>query len=84
MRRDLAAIREAGYAISRRAQRVTHQCAIAVPVLGNGCVLASLSIRYADTAVRRAVALQRFLPKLQKAATEIGREFETSVAGDGK
>jgi IclR family mhp operon transcriptional activator len=84
IRRELAAVREAGYATSRRAQRVTHQCAIAVPVLGTGRVLASLSIRYADTAVRRSVALQRFLPKLQKAAGEIGRAFEASVPNDPK
>jgi len=63
---------------------VTHQCAIAVPVLGNGRVLASLSIRYADTAVRRSLALQRFLPKLQEAAGQIGRAFEVSAPNDAQ
>jgi len=43
-------------------------------------VLAALSIRYADAAVRPAVALQKFLPRLKAAAAEIGRQFEISVS----
>ncbi|MCP5472410.1 MAG: helix-turn-helix domain-containing protein [Sinobacteraceae bacterium] len=82
--RDLAAVREAGFALNLLPQRVTQQCALAVPVFGNERVLASLSIRYADSALRRSVALQRFVPKLQKAAGEIGRAFEMSVAAAAK
>jgi IclR family mhp operon transcriptional activator len=77
--RELAEIRAAGYATHQRAQRVTQQCALAVPVLGNGRVLASLSIRYAGSAVRRSIALQRFLPRLEQAAMEIGRAFEAGA-----
>lgn len=77
--RELAEIRAAGYATHQRAQRVTQQCALAVPVLGNGRVLASLSIRYAGSAVRRSIALQRFLPRLEQAALEIGRAFEAGA-----
>ena len=50
----LEAIREAGYATSRRAQRVTHQCAIAVPVLGNGRVLA-LEVMIPNPAIRNLI-----------------------------
>ena len=83
LRRELEQIRAAGYAVHRRAQRVTHQCAIAVPVLGNGRVVATLSIRYADTAVRRADAMKRFLPRLRAAAEDIGRAFVVSVVSGG-
>jgi IclR family transcriptional regulator, mhp operon transcriptional activator len=78
-RKELDAVRQAGYATSRRALRVTHERAIAVPVVAYGRVLASLSIRYADTAVRPADAVRRFLPLLKAAAAEIGRKFEQSV-----
>lgn len=80
IRRELAAIRQRGHAVYRRPQRLSPQCAIAVPVMANGRVLASLSIRYSDAAVRPALALQRFLSRLRGAATQIGRGFEKAAA----
>jgi IclR family mhp operon transcriptional activator len=80
VRRELLTIRERGYALMRRPQRITPQCAIAVPVFASSRILASLSIRYSDSAVKESTALQRFLPQLQRAAARIGTEFEAAVA----
>jgi IclR family mhp operon transcriptional activator len=80
VRRELAAIRDRGFALVRRPQRISPQCAIAVPVFANSRILASLSIRYSDSAVKEAAALQRFLPQLQHAAARIGADFESAVA----
>jgi IclR family transcriptional regulator, mhp operon transcriptional activator len=80
LRKELEAVRRAGFATNRRARRVAQERAIAVPVMANGRVLAALSIRYADTAIRPALAAQKFLPRLKDAAAEIGRQFELSVS----
>ena len=81
IRSELAAVRQQGYAAHRRPQRISSQCAIAVPVIANGRVLASLSIRYSESAVRSALAQQRFLGKLRQAAAQIGSSFEQAAAG---
>ncbi len=78
--RDLAEIRKRRYATVSRARRVSNQSAIAVPVLttAHGRILGSLSIRYSDTAVSPAGALEKFLPPLRDAAHAIAESF-----GDG-
>lgn len=81
IRGELAKIRQQGHAAHRRPQRVSPQCAIAVPVMANGRVLASLSIRYSESAVRPALVQQRFLAKLRQAAAQIGNSFEKAAAG---
>jgi len=79
LRKHLAEIRRKHYATAQRTRRVSNQNAIAVPVLtpNHHRVLAGLSIRYSETAVRESVALERFLPRLQRAAQAIGASFET-------
>lgn len=77
--RELTAIRERGYATSRRPGRITAQCAIAVPVVANGRLLATLSVRYAESAVNVADARTKFLPKLRTAAQRIGQAFEEAA-----
>jgi len=81
--RELTAIRERGYATSRRPGRITAQCAIAVPVMVSGRALASLSIRYAESAVSPADARTKFLPKLRTAAQRIGQAFEEAAGLNG-
>ncbi len=79
LRKQLADIRRQGYATAQRARRVSSQNSIAVPVLtpNHRRVLAGLSIRYSDTAVKEVVALERFLKNLQQAAQAIGASFGT-------
>ncbi len=82
LRKQLAEIRRRQYATAQRSRRVSNQNAIAVPVLTpeHKRVLASLSIRYSETAVKEAVALKNFLPPLQQAAQSIGASFGTLAA----
>jgi IclR family mhp operon transcriptional activator len=79
LRKQLAEIRKRQFATAQRTRRLSNQNAIAVPVLTKNThrVLASLSIRYSDTAVKESVALARFLPRLQQAAQSIGESFGT-------
>ena len=79
LRRQLAEIRKRQYATAQRSRRVSNQNAIAVPVLtpNHHRVLAALSIRYSETAVKDGLALERFLPPLQRAAESIGASFDT-------
>lgn len=77
--KDLAEVKEHGYATAQRTRRVSNQNAIAVPVLGHGRIIASLSVRYSDTAVTPAVAQSRFLPRLKLAASEISSSFESEA-----
>lgn len=79
LRKQLSDIRKRHYATAQRSRRLSNQNAIAVPILTpnrNG-VLASLSIRYSETAVKESVGLERFLPRLQEAARAIGTSFTT-------
>ena len=86
LNKELGLIRKRQYAISHRARRVSNQTAIAVPVLtpNNQRILASLSVRFSDTAVKESVALDRFLPRLREAADAIGQSFhEEPRSSDG-
>jgi IclR family mhp operon transcriptional activator len=79
LRQHLGNIRKRRFATAQRTRRLSNQNAIAVPVLTENTnrVLASLSIRYSETAVKESVALERFLPQLQTAAQSIGASFGT-------
>ena len=79
MRKKLAEIRKRQYATAQRTRRISNQNAIAVPILTptHHRILAGLSIRYSETAVKESVALTRFLPRLQAAANAIGATFGT-------
>ena len=77
---ELVGIRQNGYALTQRARRFSNQSALAVPVLtpGHSRILASLSIRFSETAIKEQVALERFLPKLRTAAETIGSSLVTT------
>jgi IclR family mhp operon transcriptional activator len=78
----LATVRRDGYAMQTYPQRVAPTAAIALPVMARGAPVASLSIRYAATAVKPSAAIQRFLPKLREAARHIGSNYARMVAED--
>jgi IclR family mhp operon transcriptional activator len=66
--RDLAAIRERGFAKAIRPLRLTEQGSIAIPVMVDGEPIAALAVRFALTAVSFEDARRRLLPALQEIA----------------
>lgn len=71
---ELSAVRQNGYALTQRPRRFSNQSGLAVPVLTpeNSRIVASLSIRFSETAIKEQAALEKFLPKLRAAAENIG------------
>ncbi len=71
---ELNVVRQNGYALTQRPRRFSNQSALAVPVLTpeNSRIVASLSIRFSETAIKEQAALEKFLPKLRVAAENIG------------
>lgn len=67
--------RKRGYAVWHRKRRVANETSFAVPLIVEDRLLACLSMRFASTAVPEAEAVNRFIPKLQKAASSIANEF---------
>ena len=76
VRRELLQIRKSGYAASVLERPHGNWEAIAVPIFAYQRILASMSVRYAQRAVSRAQALEKFLPPLLAAASAIGERFE--------
>lgn len=64
--RDIAAMRERGYARATRPLRLTEQGSIAVPVMVDGEAVAALAVRFALSAVSFDEARKRMLPALQE------------------
>ncbi len=67
--------REQGYATAVRTRRVSEEVALAVPVLVEDRVLATVAVRYAASAVPSRVAVERFVPRLQDTARKIRVKF---------
>ena len=71
----LVETRKRGYAISRRARRVSDELSFAAPIIADDRILASVAFRCSSTALPESEAEQRFVPKLQAVARQIGQEF---------
>jgi IclR family mhp operon transcriptional activator len=71
----LVETRKRGYAISRRSRRISDELSFSVPIIANERLLASLTFRCSSTAVPESEAEERFVPKLQTVARQIGQEF---------
>ena len=67
--------RKRGYAMWQRKRRVADETSLSVPILVEDRLLASLTMRFASTAVPEKEATERFIPKLRKTAQEISEEF---------
>ncbi|MGI9308798.1 MAG: IclR family transcriptional regulator domain-containing protein [Gammaproteobacteria bacterium] len=67
--------RKRGYSIWQRPRRIADETSFSVPILVEDRVLASLTIRFASTAITEAEAIKRFVPALQNAAQKISEEF---------
>jgi IclR family mhp operon transcriptional activator len=79
-----AEIRKRGYSSSRRARRVSDEISFSVPVMAGERLVATLTIRYASTAIPELQAAQRFIPRLRATADRIGREFTAQAEQDAR
>jgi IclR family mhp operon transcriptional activator len=73
--RQLGEIKTAGYATATRTRRLMEEVSLSVPVLLDDRLLASLTVRFAASAVPLKSGLERFLPKLRQCAAKISTQF---------
>jgi IclR family transcriptional regulator, mhp operon transcriptional activator len=64
-----------GYATNVRNRRVSEEVAMSVPVLIEERVLATITVRFAASAVPLGLAVERFVPKLLETANIIRQRF---------
>ncbi len=76
--------RKQGFGLAQRARRVSEETSLAIPVHGENRVLATLSVRFAASAVPLKTAVEQFLPKMREAALEIEREFNQQRSAAAK
>jgi IclR family mhp operon transcriptional activator len=76
---QLAAIRQAGFAVMNEAYSTREYgglaSAIGVPVLVDGVAVAALNLMYLREAIERSDAVERLLPVLRQAASDLGSAF---------
>jgi IclR family mhp operon transcriptional activator len=78
--RSLAEIKSLGYATATRTRRLVEEVSLGVPISVDERVLASLTVRFASSAVPLKTGLERFLPKLRQCALRIGGLFSEQQA----
>jgi len=67
--------RSQGFGMAHRARRVSEETSLAIPVRTKDRVLATVTVRYAATAVPLRTAVEQFLPKMREVAHKIETEF---------
>jgi len=67
--------RAQGFGMAQRARRVSEEISLAIPVRVKDRVLATVTVRYAATAVPLRTAVEQFLPKMREVAHKIETEF---------
>src|SRR3984957_19724813 len=67
--------RSQGFGMAHRARRVSEETSLAIPVRAKNRVLATVTVRYAATAVPLRTAVEQFLPKMREVAQKIETEF---------
>jgi IclR family transcriptional regulator, mhp operon transcriptional activator len=67
--------RTQGFGMSHRARRVSEETSLAIPVRAKERILATLTVRYAATAVPLRTAIEQFLPKMREVAQKIEAQF---------
>jgi IclR family mhp operon transcriptional activator len=80
LQRGLAEIKALGYATATRTRRAMEEISLSVPVQLDDRVLASLTVRFAASAVPLKGGLERFLPKLRQCAARISTLFSEQQA----
>jgi IclR family transcriptional regulator, mhp operon transcriptional activator len=73
--RTLGQIRSQGYATATHTRRLADEISLGVPVALSGGTLASLSVRFAASAMPLKTGVERFLPKLRQSAAKIAGLF---------
>jgi IclR family mhp operon transcriptional activator len=73
--RILTETRNQGYGIAQRARRVSEETSLAIPLRIKDRTLATMTVRYAATAVTLRSAIEQFLPKMREVAQKIEHEF---------
>jgi IclR family mhp operon transcriptional activator len=73
--RILTETRNQGYGIAQRARRVSEETSLAIPLRIKERTLATMTVRYAATAVPLRSAIEQFLPKMREVAQKIEHEF---------
>jgi IclR family mhp operon transcriptional activator len=67
--------RNQGFGMAHRARRVSEETSLAIPVRAKDRILATVTVRYAATAVPLRTAVEQFLPKMREVAHKIESEF---------
>jgi IclR family transcriptional regulator, mhp operon transcriptional activator len=67
--------RTQGFGMAHRARRVSEETSLAIPVRAKNRILATVTVRYAATAVPLRTAVEQFLPKMREVAHKIESEF---------
>jgi IclR family mhp operon transcriptional activator len=67
--------RAQGFGMAHRARRVSEEISLAVPVRAKERILATVTVRYAASAVPLRTAVEQFLPKMREVAQKIETEF---------
>jgi IclR family mhp operon transcriptional activator len=67
--------RTQGFGMAQRARRVSEETSLAIPVRAKDRILATVTVRYAATAVPLRTAVEQFLPKMREVAQKIEAEF---------
>jgi IclR family mhp operon transcriptional activator len=80
LQRVLAQIQAQGYATTTRTRRLMEEVSLSVPVLVADRVLASLTVRFAASAVPLKSGIERFSPKLRECAAKISTLFSEQQA----
>lgn len=73
--RLLSETRSQGFGMAHRARRVSEETSLAIPVRAKNRVLATITVRYAATAVPLRTAVEQFLPKMREVVQQIETEF---------
>ncbi len=71
----LVETRKRGFAIWDRPRRISDEKSFAVPVMAKERLLATLTVRFASTALSETEGIERFVPKLCAVARRIGDDF---------
>lgn len=73
--RILNETRAQGFGMAQRARRVSEETSLAVPIHLKDRIVATVSVRYAATAVPLRTAIEQFLPKMRDVALKIEQGF---------
>jgi IclR family mhp operon transcriptional activator len=73
--RLLAETRAQGFGMAHRARRVSEEISLAIPVRAKDRILATVTVRYAATAVPLRTAMEQFLPRMRELAQKIEMQF---------